>query len=77
MGIRNIFIIFVFAGLSFAASFSRDNASAPTLTPNGKKGSGILHLPITQKQGLAKRQDPTSVIFNYNTFYLIQSKNPH
>jgi len=76
MGIGNILFVIALAGLSVAATFPRANVSIPTLTPNGKKGSGILHLPIKHKKGLAKRQDPTSVIDNENTFYMIESKRP-
>jgi hypothetical protein len=74
MGVQNLLFLISLAGLSVAAILPRTNVSLPTLAPSGKKGSGTLHLPIKHKKGLTKRQDPTSIIDNENTFYLIESK---
>jgi len=71
MGVQNLLFIITLACLSLAATFPRANV---TLTPSGEKGSSTLHVPIKHNKGLTKRQDPTSIIYNENTFYLIECK---
>ncbi|KUJ08226.1 acid protease [Mollisia scopiformis] len=74
MGVHNLLLVVALAGLSVAATLPRANTSAPPLIPNVRKGSGTLHLSIKHKhrEGQTKRGDPASVIFNENSFYLIE-----
>jgi hypothetical protein len=77
MGVKNLLLIVALAGLSLSVTLPRANVSLPALKPSGKKGLGTLHLPIIhKKKDLFKRQDPTSIIYNEDTLYLIQCKSP-
>jgi hypothetical protein len=72
--------VFLLVNFSVATVFPRSNLSSlPPLKPQGKKGTGVVQLPLTKVEkisnslSLNKRQDP-SVIYNINIGYVIQSR---